>query len=151
LGGECEFLGFPFGGAWRATFANNVAMWMPFVKHCAVSALVIEDPRIWILDGTNNVGFSGGPVIFGTGPQLKILGVISAYRTEPVDVIPSAPTSVQPNVQVKVNSGFFLAFDIRYAIEAIHKHSVGPLRKLHQYGVRYGRGGLDEADFASCG
>jgi len=51
LGGECEFLGFPFGGAWRATFANNVTTWMPFVKHCTVSALATEGSRIWFLTG----------------------------------------------------------------------------------------------------
>jgi len=63
---------------------------------------------------------------------LKILGVVSAYRTEPADVIPSVPASVQPNVKVNLNSGFFIAFDIRYAIDAIHKNPIGPLRKSDQ-------------------
>jgi hypothetical protein len=102
---------------------------MPFVKRCTISALTIEGKRIWVLDGINNVGFSGGPVIFGTGPQLKIIGVVSGYRTEPADVIPSIPAAVQPNVKVNVNSGFFIAFDVAYAIDAIHKNPIGPMRK----------------------
>jgi hypothetical protein len=134
LGGDCEFLGFPFGAAWRATFASGEKSWMPFVKHCTISAssypLFGADQRIWVLDGINNGGFSGGPVIFGTGAQLKILGVVSGYQTEPSDVIPSDP-AVKPNATVRVNSGFFIAYDIVYAIDAIHKSPIGPLRKAN--------------------
>lgn len=128
LGGSCEFLGFPFGAAWRAPFPNGATSWMPFVKHCTVSALAVQPERFWILDGINNVGFSGGPVFFGTGPQLKICAVVSGYRTEPTDVIPADP-AVKPTATVKVNSGFFVAYDISYVIDAIHKNPIGPLRE----------------------
>ena len=129
LGGSCEFLGFPIGGAWRAPYANGPTSWMPFVKHCTVSALAVQPERIWILDGINNVGFSGGPVFFGTGPELKICGVVSGYRTEPTDVIPADP-AVKPTATVNVNSGLFVAYDISYAIDAIHKNPIGPLREV---------------------
>ena len=48
LGGDCEFLGFPFGGGWRANFAKNETSWMPFVKRCTISALAneMELPRL---------------------------------------------------------------------------------------------------------
>jgi hypothetical protein len=101
---------------------------MPFVKNCTVSALMREPQRVLILDGINNVGFSGGPVIFGTGAQLKIAGVVSGYRAEPTEVIPSDP-AVKPNATVNVNSGFFTAYDIFYAMDAIHKNPVGPIRQ----------------------
>ena len=129
LGGSCEFLGFPFGGAWRAPYANGATSWMLFVKHCTVSALAVQPERIWILDGINNVGFSGGPVFFGTGPELKICGVVSGYRTEPTDVIPADP-AVKPTATVNVNSGFSIADDISYAIDAILKYPIGPLREV---------------------
>jgi hypothetical protein len=128
LGGNCEFLGYPFGAAWRPSYTTGVKSWMPFVKHCTVSAIIFEPQRMLILDGINNVGFSGGPVIFGTSTDLKIVGVVSGYRTEPTDVIPSDPT-VKPNATVNVNSGFFTAYDIFYAIDAIHKNPVGPIRE----------------------
>jgi hypothetical protein len=127
LGGNCEFLGFPFGAAWRAPYENGATAWMPFVKHCTVSALAVQPERIWILDGINNAGFSGGPVFFGTGSQLKIFGVVSGYKTEPTDVIPADP-AVKPNATVSVNSGFFIAYDIGYATDAIHKNPIGSLR-----------------------
>jgi hypothetical protein len=144
LGGDCEFLGYPYGGGWRATFSDNGgSYWMPYVKHCTVSALSTVEPRIWVLDGTNNGGFSGGPVIFRTGADQKIMAVVSGYLTEPTDVVSSAtkrvstkkPTNAMkaaghPKETVNVNSGFIIAFDIKYALEAINKNPLGPLRNV---------------------
>jgi hypothetical protein len=56
LGGDCEFLGFPFG-PWRAKFQGK-ALWLPFVKHCTVSAET--DDKMLFLDGLNNKGFPAG-------------------------------------------------------------------------------------------
>jgi hypothetical protein len=151
FGGDCEFLGFPYGGGWRGTFTGpngNTSFWMPFAKHCTVSAITAagsvmtdQDKRMWVLDGINNAGFSGGPVIFRTGPEQKIMAVVSGYITEPTAVNSSAqrkraskkPKPIAAEVQhkqtVNVNSGFILAFDISYAISAIQKNPVGPLRQ----------------------
>jgi len=96
LGGPCEFLGFPYGGGWRARFGNGSSAWVPYVKHCFVSALNQEDTKFWVLDGINNAGFSGGPVAYNTGPQQQVFGVISGYITEPADVIPSSPKLAPP-------------------------------------------------------
>src|SRR5271165_6238225 len=79
LGGDCEYLGFPYGGGWRARYDNG-SFWMPFVKHCTVSALGQEDKPILVLDGINNAGFSGGPVIVNTGTNQRIVGVVSGYH-----------------------------------------------------------------------
>jgi hypothetical protein len=127
LGGNCEFLGFPFGAAWRTKYAAGKASRSPFVKHCTISAMIDEPQREWILDGINNSGFSGGPVFFGTGEQLKVFAVVSGYRRESTDVILADP-AVKPSEKVNVNSGFFLAYDIEYATDAIHKNPIGPLR-----------------------
>jgi hypothetical protein len=149
LGGDCEFLGFPHGGGWRATFDNGKRFWMPYVKHCHVSAFTQDmNKKIWVLDGINNPGFSGGPVTFRTGSQQKIVAVVSGYITEPTDVVPSVPASPakpdartvpkksigpheppHPKETVNLNSGFIVAFDISYAIEAIKKNPIGPLRR----------------------
>jgi hypothetical protein len=149
LGEDCEFLGFPYGGGWRAGTSLQ-SFWMPFVKHCTVSAFWGNSfgiKKVWVLDGINNEGFSGGPVIFGTSPQQRIFAVVSGYYTEPVEVVPfdsaklnhekkyhDEPSSQPANdnahgrEKVNVNSGFIVAFDISYAIDAIKKNPIGPLR-----------------------
>jgi hypothetical protein len=133
LGGDCEFLGFPFGGGWRATFENGQGYWLPYVKHCTISS--IPGNSVLILDGINNHGFSGGPVLYQTGANQQIVGVISGYVQEPADVIPSAqriqrPRKTKPNrpAHVNLNSGFIIAYFVTPAIEAIRKNPVGPER-----------------------
>lgn len=139
LGGDCDFLGFPYGGGWKAPFADGKTYWLPFVKHCNISAMSKEDKFIWILDGINNAGFSGGPVIIGSGSDQKVMAVVSGYVTEPAEVIASLQNASPPKdpgkpvkETAKVNSGFIIAFDIFYAIEAIHAHPIGPLRQSKQ-------------------
>jgi hypothetical protein len=152
LGGDCEFLGFPYGGGWRIGIGPQ-SFWMPYIKHCTVSAsspLSSNSPdpkRVWVLDGINNEGFSGGPVIFGTGLQQKIFAVVSGYYTEPAEVVPFEAAGLIPEKKhhdepssqpgddkahgrekVNVNSGFIVAFDIGYAVDAIKKNPIGPLR-----------------------
>jgi hypothetical protein len=152
LGGDCEFLGFPFGGGWRVLYGGQSYV-LPFVKHCTVSAIVnkstgtaltkaisTEDRRVWILDGINNEGFSGGPVFFRTGQDQQIMGVVSGYFTEPTEVVPavhktlhkSSVSDGRPKHQkekVDINTGFIIAFDIQYALDAARKQPLGPLRK----------------------
>jgi hypothetical protein len=141
FGGDCEFLGFPYGGGWRAKIGGERSFWMPYAKHCTVSTFATEEPKIWVLDGINNAGFSGGPVIIKTGTDQRIIAVVSGYLTEPTDVIPSVARKLTPpkasanapaeraRGTVNVNSGFIIAFDIGYAIEAINKNPIGPLRE----------------------
>jgi len=154
LGGDCEFLGFPYGDGWKAQWQdpkdpNKTSwVWLPFIKHCTPSARLQEGGlRIWILDGINNEGFSGGPVLVGTGPNQKAFAVISGFHQEPLEVLPAPPagtkrtSSIPPPPQlagentkvvdqriVNANSGFIIAFDIDSAIKAIRDNPIGPLR-----------------------
>jgi hypothetical protein len=143
FGGSCEFLGFAYGGGWRVKLEKG-AYWSPYIKRCGISGMDI-DSRLWILDGINNLGFSGGPVIFGTGNDLKIVAIISGYIQEPAEVIAGAPTLVvrdrgyensrAPKAQrhgqeiVNLNSGFILAYDIEHAVDLIKANPIGPMRK----------------------
>jgi hypothetical protein len=137
LGAECEFLGFPFGGGWRAKFADGKGYWLPYVKRCTVSALTTEGQKIFVLDGINNAGFSGGPVIYHTGADQKVVAVISGYVKEPAEVISSVlrkragvkrKTPDAAHTAVNVNSGFIIAYDISAIIDAIHQKPAGQLR-----------------------
>ena len=76
LGGDCEFLGFPYGGGWKTQYSDEkhpdttTWLWLPYIKHCTPSARLQEKGLpIWVLDGINNEGFSGGPVLYGTGQK----------------------------------------------------------------------------------
>ena len=101
LGSECSFLGFPHGEGWKASFDNGVSTWLPYVKHCFVSAMTGIDTKAWILDGINNPGFSGGPVLTGTGSDQKIFAVVSGYETELADVLPNEKALPPPSVPKK--------------------------------------------------
>jgi hypothetical protein len=138
LGGDCEFLGFPYGAGWRATYDKGLSYWMPYTKHCIVSAINLEGKQIFVLDGINNKGFSGDPVIVHTGAEQKILAVVSGYRLESAEVIPdSSEISGRPKEPtahsketVNVNAGLIIAFSIKYATDAIQKNPIGPLRQM---------------------
>lgn len=123
-------------------------VWLPYVKRCTVSAEVQEKGlKIWVLDGINNHGFSGGPVLYGTGKKQEVFAVISGYHEEPLEVLPAPNSgekqtdSIPPSPElpgkeskgpkreiVNANSGFVLAFGIEPAIKAIQNDPIGPLR-----------------------
>jgi S1-C subfamily serine protease len=110
---DVYFLGFPFGlGLGTAGVAQ-----LPFVKKAIISASddKANGVKIWYLDGINNPGFSGGPVVFrrqGTS-DWHVLAVVQGYLPEKSDLIGGGPGSVS------TNSGIIFAFDIRHGIEAI--------------------------------
>jgi hypothetical protein len=137
IGSDCSFLGFPFGGSWRATFESGRKYWMAYTKHCTVSAVTSDPPQAWVLDGINNEGFSGGPVVFLTGPEQQIFAVISGYVPEPAEIISSGVTkkkspnqkkAAEQHLTANVNSGFIIAYGVDSIIDAIHKKPIGPLR-----------------------
>ena len=145
FGGECEFVGFPFGSAWTAKFEKGEMLRMPFIKHCTISGQITSPQRIWVLDGINNVGFSGGPVVFQTGPAQQIVAVISGFMTEPIEVKPLSEITppqrgatnnpsdeAHPKEAALANTGFFFAYDMTCAIDAIKKNPIGPKRASSQ-------------------
>jgi hypothetical protein len=126
---------------------------MPYVKSCSVSGLdsSLDSSKtpinIWVLDGMNNEGFSGGPVTWGTGLDLKVTAVISGRILEPAEVVHSSPPpsptappanrkakqapATQSNDTANVNAGFIIAYDIHFAMDAIHQHPIGALRQAN--------------------
>ena len=155
IGGDCEFLGYPYGGSWKASTpgSRNKSpsptdgwFWSPFAKRCMLSGTMVKNGvTIFVLDGINNLGFSGGPVIIGRGASTQVFAVVSGFHPEPLEVL-SAPDPAQPYVSplppppalpgqkatparkqiVESNSGLILAYDITPAIRAIRAHPIGP-------------------------
>lgn len=142
IGQECSFLGFPFASTWTATFSDSTQYKMPFIKHCYISGIIRQPAAMLVLDGINNPGFSGGPVLYHTGLDQVVLGVISGYHNEPGEVhsieVPDVSTATQapadkkpsPNGTkrkdvVDLNTGIILAFMADAAVEAIKKNPIG--------------------------
>ena len=57
IGGDCQFLGYPYGSGWPVKFDQAMSGWLPYVKHRGISAGPQGDKKFWTLDGINNVGF----------------------------------------------------------------------------------------------
>lgn len=167
VGGDCEFLGYPYGGGWRAntpafvtdngkkssspgsetrtTPAFGPWFWSPFAKRCTLSgSMVMNGITVFVLDGINNLGFSGGPVITGKGASLRAFAVVSGFHPEPLAVLPApergqayvspippppplpGQKSSTPRQIVESNSGLILAYDITPALNAIRANPIGP-------------------------
>jgi hypothetical protein len=95
----------------------------PLVKRATLSAIQPEeDVTILYLDGFNNPGFSGGPVVFyppGSN-MLHVAGVISGYRIDPLEVVDEERPDWR--AVVEANSGIIVAHGIGHATEAIDAH-----------------------------
>jgi Trypsin-like peptidase domain len=82
-GQDVYFLGFPYGMTGEVG-ALNRDFPFPFVKKAIISCMYTTDNgvKIFFLDGHNNPGFSGGPVVFKEPNKndYKVISVISAFR-----------------------------------------------------------------------
>jgi S1-C subfamily serine protease len=120
FGQDAYFLGFPLG----MTFDLGDE-YFPLVKRCTVSGTTqhYEDRTILLLDGWNNPGFSGGPVVFrpytaaGMREPMRVAGIVTAYRTE-AEPVTEAGRAV-PRAEVRLNTGIIIAEQIMRATDAI--------------------------------
>ena len=84
-GQDAYFLGFPYGlKSEYEDFNNNFPV--PFVKKAIVSSLDTDkdcNRQIIFLDGHNNPGFSGGPVVF-TELRKNVYKVVSVISGVPL-------------------------------------------------------------------
>lgn len=126
------FLGFPYGMHQDdvARLVNEMYP-MAFVKKAILSAVVQENGyTIFILDGNNNPGFSGGPVIYYDMWKKEncILGIISSYRIDPQEIIDKNGNVVK-DVVSKGNSGIINVYSIECALELISQNPIGYINK----------------------
>jgi hypothetical protein len=158
-GQDMYFVGFPFGASSFAesAYANhlNGDYPMPIIKKGAYSGTLERtgSTPVILLDGYNNHGFSGGPIVFhevnrpidGT-TQFYIFGVISGFVPELEPVVKSDAIKPGEDVSkveswrliepgkilrdtgrfVPLNTGIVRGYPIRYALDMIHLHPDGP-------------------------
>lgn len=122
LAEEVYFLGFPYGIGFDAGEIND-GFPMPLVKRAIVSALPPR-PEPLLLDGHNNPGFSGGPVVrrWREGVQ-AVVGVVSAFSSENPKVIDEAGNPGP--YSYSVNTGIVHAFNSLEVKEIIAAHPIG--------------------------
>jgi hypothetical protein len=116
------FLGFPYGMALEATGGQRMA----FVKGGLLSASAeVAGEKLLYLDGFNNCGFSGGPVVAWIDGVLRVVGVISGYRHERVAAYaggtPAYEGQTVTGIEVRANTGIVIATDIAHAVDAIER------------------------------
>jgi len=116
-GQDVFFLGFPYGLSFDVGEVNRNFP-MPLVKKGIVSAMFFTEPgQRFFVDGHNNPGFSGGPVVFKVPGEndFKIAGVISGYAPEH-RVVNGALEPIE-----NTNSGIITAYSINNAQRLIEE------------------------------
>ncbi len=155
-GEDMFFAGFPYGLRSSAP-ALNGGYPVAFVKKATMSGEMSENgATMFVLDGYNNPGFSGGPLVYRDvdrpGFAYDVAGVVKGFRADlaPVykreEVTPDQITAddvakdriVHTNngrtlrlsdigEVVKLNSDLLIAYNISYAIALIRKNPIGPV------------------------
>ena len=125
LGQDIYFCGFPFGLRCEVGDLNRDFP-MPFVKKGILSAFASRDecPTRMYIDGHNNPGFSGGPLVFSdmNTRELKIAGVISGYRPTYEPVLLKGDDVGLTSQQ---NTGIAIAYDLKNGVEYIKQNPAG--------------------------
>ncbi len=122
LSQECFFLGYPFGLMMDDKDSKfNSGFPVPFVKRGIISSFTPgpTDMMLIYIDGINNPGFSGGPVVVsnrdGTG-KMKCIGVVSAYINE--NKVVKTPIGDFINSQ---NSGIIVSYASDHIFEVLKR------------------------------
>ena len=125
LGEDVLFLGFPYGLANEIGELSNYFP-VPLVKKGIVSALQYEGAEVLLLDGHNNPGFSGGPVVYKSTTDrlgsMTVVGVVSGYLRTSEPVYDSGEES---KLSYSYNTGIVKAHYIEDAIDLIHANPIG--------------------------
>ena len=132
LAEEVFFYGFPYG--WH-TSAGDGRIPVALVKRGIVSgffgAPLGSFQESFLIDGHNNPGFSGGPVVTIRNGKDKVAGVIAGYRSsyEEVYGIDQSGGIDESKVvgSLAANTGILVAYNIKPALDIIAKNPIGLL------------------------
>jgi hypothetical protein len=117
LGQRVWFLGYPWGIGTRARNAEA-----PFLKGGTMSAIDATNPNAVVvyIDGFNNPGFSGGPIIFWnfSTHAYEVLGVVRGYKEDTAKILVNGEHA---DTNLLVNSGILVGYSIEHAIQAVEK------------------------------
>ena len=127
---DVYFLGFPYN-IQNFNFSNiNNGFPFPLVKHAIISAFMNNNGNdFYFLDGINNQGFSGGPVLFWKNAEQKayVVGVISGYCSYKQPVL--CENAMNTDFFIEENTGLIYCYPIKYAIDLIKNNPTGCIFK----------------------
>jgi hypothetical protein len=154
VGQDMLFVGFPYGASAGAVSGRgmNGTYPMAIIKRGTWSGNLEEDGKapVILLDGYNNPGFSGAPIVFReVGEQevvFYVIGVISGFFPELTHVVVSSDLKNGEDVSkvdnwrlqkpgqilrdtdsfVPLNTGIVKGYPIDYAMDTIRLHPEGP-------------------------
>jgi len=117
---DVYFLGFPYGFLGRYIFGPE-GYPLPFVKKATLSLI---DNKLFLLDGHNNPGFSGGPVVFAAPGTMnyKVAAVISSFKAVQEPVYAGDQPS---NLTYWYNTGIIVSHSIAAATTMIQLNPIG--------------------------
>jgi len=119
VGQDLFFVGFPYFGNVISYNAQTINHGFPFplVKKATLAAL--QDPIIF-LDGHNNPGFSGGPIIYWDHQlkMQKVLGIVTGYINHSGKV---GNSEIAGELFYQENSGIAIGYDLKYACDLIRR------------------------------
>ena len=124
LSQDVYFCGYPYGLKMEVPYGMNRGFPIPLVKKGIVSSLDPEHRSI-LIDGINNPGFSGGPVVFHPSQNsnaLNVAGVVSGYR---VSYDPVLINGEDIGLKYGSNTGLMLAYDLKNGIDHIANNPSG--------------------------
>ena len=121
LGENVYFLGFPFGLGSEVGELNSEFP-IPWVKSGVVSAFDSATGMV-CLDGHNNPGFSGGPVVRDDVSDVQILAVVAGYRYDRRTVLDVAGR--EGPYTYDLNTGIVIAYDSRHITQIVSNNPVG--------------------------
>ncbi len=122
IGDEGYFLGFPYGLSSMDKENINAGFPFPLVKKAVFSGTTTNNGiQTFFLDGHNNPGFSGGPVLFkdrfkNGDNKYHLIAIISAYINQENELI--TPFG---KLKYKENSGIIIAIGKKQIDEIIEK------------------------------
>lgn len=119
-GQDVYFLGFPYGFVGSHLLGPS-GYPLPFVKRATLS---LFDGLTLFLDGHNNPGFSGGPVVFSRSSQnrFKVAAVISGFRAVSEPVYKQQATT---DLTYNYNTGIIVAHCIDSALQIARANPIG--------------------------
>lgn len=133
FGQQLWFLGYPL---WSVEHPHGISSsfdagtkLIPFIKRGTLSAIDGSNPKSVVLyiDGFNNVGFSGGPIVYWSfsARAYRILGVVRGYLYDPAALDANGQkvqvdvNGEKVDVRALSNSGILVGYSIAHAIESI--------------------------------
>jgi hypothetical protein len=124
---DIYFLGFPCGFRMDAAHTLRAGYPIPMVKKGIISYFDWSDQKHtnYLLDGHNNPGFSGGPVVvtdIGQANDVSVIAVVSGYQSAAQPIC--HPDQATPPA-VEYNAGIINAYSIRYALDLIMANPIG--------------------------